>query len=243
MSIAVDVSRYIPGALHDLRIEGGPPPWVYSLSNVRDMHAIATKLTRDPHANIPPFALWPGPLGGKWWLWTSINASRFLSSRKFVMDVAGRERCVSLSAAIRVRWPERYEPGVYRARIETVTPVVIRAAGGSKTRTDPDAGNLSSTLGMTLAPRLGLPWIKREDLPITIIDQYTTPYTGKVDGRHAPKGGQRIGGDGRVRGWHGVVDVECNERVRWLLDCAELLGLGGRVAFGFGRIRVTEALR
>jgi hypothetical protein len=44
---------------------------------------------------------------------------------------------------------------------------------------------------------------------------------------------------GPVRGWSGSVVVETNAVGRWLLECAGRgLGLGGRTAFGFGRVRV-----
>lgn len=239
MSTAIDLSTgpHLPGAVHELRVEGAQPSWVYGLSNARDMHAVATMLTRDPHAQHPPFALWPDPLGERWWLRIEGNASRYLAARRFVVTIAGRERTLAVGPAIRIRRPAEHAPGAYRVRLETVTPVVIRAAAGTKTRTEPDAGNLASTLGSTLAPRLGLPWIRREELTVRIVEQYTRPWIGKVDGK--PGDGPRLGGDGRFRGWHGVIDLECDARTRWLLDCAALIGLGGRVAFGFGRVRVT----
>lgn len=39
----------------------------------------------------------------------------------------------------------------------------------------------------------------------------------------------------------GSLIVECNATGRWLLDCAALVGLGGKTAFGFGRVRVEDA--
>ncbi len=52
-----------------------------------------------------------------------------------------------------------------------------------------------------------------------------------------------LNGQGIVRGWTGRVVMDVSPLGRWLLDCAERLGLGGRTAFGFGRVRVgTMAL-
>ena len=41
-----------------------------------------------------------------------------------------------------------------------------------------------------------------------------------------------------MEGW---IAVRCNAPARWLLDCAELLGLGSKTALGFGRVLVESA--
>jgi len=57
-----------------------------------------------------------------------------------------------------------------------------------------------------------------------------------TEARHVPIGGKY----GTVSGWVGYVILDCNAPAYWLLKAAETLGLGGRTAFGFGRIKVTE---
>lgn len=44
-----------------------------------------------------------------------------------------------------------------------------------------------------------------------------------------------------ARGWEGSCVVEVNAPARWMLECDALVGLGGRTALGFGRVRVSPA--
>lgn len=51
----------------------------------------------------------------------------------------------------------------------------------------------------------------------------------------------RIGGHlGVVEGWTGSMRITTNAYGHWLLKLAALIGLGARVAYGFGRIKVER---
>lgn len=56
-----------------------------------------------------------------------------------------------------------------------------------------------------------------------------------------PEWTQMGGKYGATAGFTGHLIVECNAVTEWLLRCCETIGLGGKTAFGFGRVRVTDA--
>jgi CRISPR/Cas system endoribonuclease Cas6 (RAMP superfamily) len=79
-------------------------------------------------------------------------------------------------------------------------------------------------------------------VPVQIVSATTVPARVRLEGPPRPtdpRRGPSVGGDGRVRGWMGSVTVETSAMGVWLLEVAAELGLGGRVAYGFGRVSVT----
>jgi hypothetical protein len=62
-------------------------------------------------------------------------------------------------------------------------------------------------------------------------------HDGLAVGGHWQVGDRR----GRIACMEGWLAVRCNAPARWLLDCAELLGLGSKTALGFGRLLVEAA--
>lgn len=201
----------------------------YALRDAVVWHGVATALTRDPHASAAPFSAWPGD--GCWWLWTrSSGAITHLAGRTLMQRVGRREHAmVSVGAARPCLLPPPRAPGRYRAAIAADTPVAIRCYGGTVVREWPDAVSLASTLAQTLAPRvLGRP-LRADDVAIRVMRDASEPARGAAPserGRHAQDG------------WRGRVEVECSGLAAWLIECAVLVGLGGRTAFGMGRVRV-----
>lgn len=141
---------------------------------------------------------------------------------------------VELGARHRVRPPPVRAPGSYRARIVALSPIVFSHRIG-------DAN-------------YGLP--QRE--PVALVSQLRALATrlridvGAIEARVLSRDlvacDVRVGGHVQVGTEHGMVGaswgslvVECNATGRWLLDCAALVGLGGKTAFGFGRVRVEDA--
>lgn len=115
-------------------------------------------------------------------------------------------------------------------RIDTLTPVVIQKDGRSHLYTAPTSETLLGTLSASLMPRLGL-GRNGSDLRLILHERHTEPEKVWC--------GDKLG---LVHGWSGYAVVEINAPARWLLEVAARgPGLGGRTAFGFGRIRVTEA--
>lgn len=121
---------------------------------------------------------------------------------------------------------------VRRLRIDTITPVCIRSssASGKKLRESPMASSILSTLTMSLPQKLGLIAFDPASAMLEIV-------RGDFDVVRVPIGGKW----GVVSGWAGTCVVDVNAVAGWLLACAALIGLGGRTAIGFGRIKISES--
>lgn len=134
-------------------------------------------------------------------------------------------------------------PGRYAVRLTTLTPVVIRRTVDGKTlvRVAPTAASIRASLtGLEFLLRAGLAtttppaWVGdlcvvmgRHDTRRQSLDTHGHWHTSDETGH------------GRVVGWQGDVDLVVNAVGLYLLRVAEVVGLGGRVAVGFGQVRVT----
>lgn len=216
MALTSEGERYLP---HDA------PTW----------HGVATAITRDPHAPAAPFSAWSG--GDCWWLWTRAQgAITHLSGRRLVHRIGRREHAVvTIGTARPCVLPPPRAAGSYRVTVHADTPVAVRCYGGSVVRDRPDDTSLASTLAQALAPRILAGPLRVEDVALRVLRADTEP----VRARAVPSSRQRRGAQG---GWTGRVELEASGLAAWLLECAVLTGLGGRTAFGLGRIR-TEVTR
>ena len=62
---------------------------------------------------------------------------------------------------------------------------------------------------------------------VQLLGQTTQPETVDMGGKY-----------GRVRGWIGHCEVDCNAVAHWLFEAAAVCGLGAKTAFGYGCINV-----
>lgn len=148
-----------------------------------------------------------------------------------------------LRAILRAR-PQR-PAGEHRALVRTLAPLVLRAgASGPAERHRRALQDQPSTLVGSLLQvglRLGLA-VRSSDLVADVLSyQLRRVAEGEQDGLRV--GGHWQIGDrgGRIACTEGWLAVRCNAPARWLLDCAELVGLGSKTALGFGRITVEPA--
>lgn len=218
---------HLPGRVVEMRLLNRR----YGLSNAIVAHGVVSTLSGHPHNNGPPnHALWPDPLGDRWWVHLREEPAKYLASRRFVHRVA-RDVCeVQFGVPLAIRAPDPIAPGRYRCTIEAQTPIVIRAAASTKYRVHPTGENIASTLGGVTMKRLGLDELPPHLLAIAVTADRSREWEARLGAERKP-----------FWGWEGSIDVECSALTRWLLACAERISLGGRVGFGFGRIRITEA--
>lgn len=241
-------ARRVPaiGRSFDVQVVGGDAG-LYDLRNATLMHGVLTALTDLGHEQSARFSAWPD--GSHWTMLLDPSSERgSLGGRTHRARVGKTWRDVAVSEGATVEAPRPpLLVGRYRVSIETLSPVVIRAGAEGRThgeqedrrtRTAPDASNLSSALATTALARLG--WRQRspEVIPVELVSSDTRPAVVAL--REASYGGKmpKIGGDGCVRGWEGSLVVETSAMGAWLLLFARRVGLGGRVAYGFGRVRV-----
>lgn len=203
------------------------------LARARHLHAALTRLHGAPHDPlVPAWALLPWQDG--WAVCWADARGAALARTRHAVDLGPHRVALEVGPLVSLRAPTGVPRGRTRVRVDAVTPVVLRTMAGSVTRTAPEASHLRSTLAQTLARRLG---VAGDDVRVELVERRTEPAT-TGDGRG------HVGGDGRVRGWVGHVVLDVNAPARWLLEVAARgWGLGGRTAFGFGRVRVAEVDR
>lgn len=221
--------EHLPGGAFSVSFTP-PPRWPLDLRNARLLHGIMTTLTAIPHhETMPMFTLIPiNGTRGKWGVWVADEGvARRLAGRSWPGQVADQSVLIQCGPLVRFRAPTVERRGRQRVRVEILTPMTIRSMGGTVTRVNPTEANLLSTLSAWLPRRLGL---HRLPLEFKLVEKRTeTVYTD-------------LGGKfGRVAGFVGWFVADVNAPCRWLLEVAARgLGMGGRTAFGFGRIAVSS---
>jgi hypothetical protein len=210
-----------------------------ALPYARSLHGLITDLIGEGHdPRRPLWSLIPWSEGSGWGV--------YLHEERHVARLAGGhfdaklfEHAVRVSFSKpggvlvhRVRVPAPIVPGRYVMRIDAVTPVSVRHTSkpaGTVVHLVPTGANLLAAVG-EVCRRVGLPSSVPETARIHLLHRATTPERVYC-GDHL----------GATRGWTGTVYVEANAPGAWLLELAARVGLGGRTALGFGRIRVTQA--
>jgi hypothetical protein len=156
-------------------------------------------------------------------LFREADAARLAGLSRGVQIGSARAE-LHLGAVVRLRAPALREPGRYRVTIDAVTPVSHMIAGRTRPVTQPSVDTMQRCAG-DLLQRLGL---STGRMHIASVVCETT--SERVD----------IGGHVRgIVGWVGRVVVECNAPAAWALSLARDAGLGGRTAYGLGRVRVS----
>jgi hypothetical protein len=216
------------------------PKWPLELRNARGLHGALTSLRDKSHDRYPAWSLSPWMLG--WGVYVAdLTEARAWASHGFNLALWDRPTTICFGPLLRLKAPVPPRRGRSRVRIDAITPIVTRSMGGTNPCTCPTNATLRGALNGELIYRLSPThrhdapgedeWTKwvRSRVQIEIVARHTEPA-------HTPMGGKY----GSIAGWQGYVVVDVNAVALWLLLATErAMGFGGRVAFGFGRIRVT----
>lgn len=219
---------FLPGGFLEMSLNE-PLRWPIEHRNVRGLHGAITAITGAHHPTVPRFALVPWHRGILWGLQTFEPAMLdVLAGTRHRVRIYDQERELRFGGRIRLKAPQVAKRGRRRLRIDAVTPVVVRNACNNhrayRTVTGP---NMLNTLCAWLPRRIGLE-LGEDDARMELVESDTRAEGVDVGAKY-----------GRVIGWVGSVVVECNAVAEWLLRVAEIGGYGGRVAFGFGRVKVS----
>lgn len=218
--------EYLPGGCVPIAIECG---YKFEHWQLASLHGMLSTITGPHSANNPVFTLFPWHLGCGWAAYIrDIELARSIAMRTHVVDFNDREQELALGWLVRVKAP-LIKPGVWKLRITTITPVCCRATGGTYYMA-PTANNIKGTLEVNVARRLGIK-TEKHDVQVRLLDSNAFLDKLRLSGN-----GSKLGD---ICGWSGSIDIEVNALGRLLLECAALgMGLGGKSAFGFGRIKV-----
>jgi len=138
---------------------------------------------------------------------------------------------VGFGACWRPRYPRVSKRGHRKLRIDALTPVVIQSTGRATLRIQPTQTSLTAALATELPERVGVDSFDRDSLMLKVISHDSRKEVVDMGGKY-----------GLISGWVGHVVVDTNAVGEFLLRCAANgPGLGGRTAFGFGRIVVSAA--
>lgn len=205
------------------------PKWPLVLRNTRALHGLMTTLNDKPHLpNHPRWALVPLPTQFGWGaLFDDPADAERLASRRFdalLFDVPVR---VTMGPIARVKNPLIAKRGRRPVRVDCITPAIIRNSG-KVSYTVPTADNIKCSLLQMLKNRVGLA-VEPETLCMDMVIRETSATNAVLGGKY-PDVGAFTGG----------LVLSCNAVGHWALKVAESYGLGSKVAFGYGRIRVSE---
>jgi hypothetical protein len=223
---------YLPGGFASIQLSNRQ---VFQHWQLSALHGVMTSLTGPHLPHMPRFALLPWPRGCGWAAYLAEDeAVRALAGREHEIRLGDKMTTIRFGTLVRVKAP-RYKPGTYKVRVDAITPVHIRAYGSSMVRITPNSRHLRGTLEGFMPRRLGLN-IQPNTVRLELLEGSTSESYVALAGRNREFG--------RTAGWAGHAIVETNAVGRFLLQCCALgMGYGGKVAFGFGRIRVTEVTR
>lgn len=192
----------------------------------RHLHGLVSHIIgRNHHSTLAAWAL--VPYGQGWGVVAITSAARraLLGLDVGVQVGRTRTRLTTPREPVRLRTPPCYDAGRYLVTVEALAPVVHHADGRTTVRLRPGVDTILAVASQALL--------------------YAGCTTGglhveRVDASAAHTGGVDLGGHlGLIRGWVGRVVVECNAPAAWALKLCEHTGMGGRVAYGLGRVKVT----
>lgn len=227
---------YLPGWRSSLRVS--PLKWPLDLNATLGVHGALHMLANQGHdteraaSQRPMIVLIPkdsrdGRSAERWEAhWLHADAQR-LAERSFPVELFGAVRRLEIGSfsEVAVSIPE---PGMYRVRVSSETPMIVRQSGRDgifKTRLAPGdwIGSLHQTVRRFFGP---LPWLDE------IHVRYDRWQAGKS--LHETKWST-----GREPAFAWEWDGEVNACGLLALRIVEQLGIGARVSRGFGRLRVT----
>lgn len=227
--------KHLPGGGLEIHIE---PRMTFEHRHISALHGAMTSITGPHDRNVPNFTLVPWSNGCGWGLLLRHgDQARALARTTHQVRLGSGRVTVRLGNLYRILAPRVSKRGHRKLRIDAITPVCVRCTtnretGWARLYTAPTSGNLLSTLIKMTPQRIGL-WVEEDSARLEMLERDTVPATFRLAGRD--------GRLGNMRGWVGHCVVDCNAVAHWLLLVAERIGYGGTTAFGFGRIRVSDA--
>lgn len=228
----------LPGSV--LPITATPRPSTRADSLGAALHGALTQILRAGRGHDSRRPEWSLLLVGAaapsgWAVWLPDDSDvAAVRGRSYVSHLFGTPTTLTLGecTAIRLRAPRVEQMGRHRVRITTVTPICMRGAGidGNRYRGYPQTPTLWTALSQ-VAQRIGLLLPDPTRIGIVRVSHDT----------HKVKAPLKRGANNLiVTAWSGDVVVDVNPLGRWLLEVAARIGLGGRTAFGLGRIMVRD---
>ena len=224
--------EHLPGAVCTLSVDPRPR-WPMEHRNVRALHGMITAALGTGHGLLDPdFALMPvrSRFGWAVYFWDYADAER-LGGTDVPAQLFDQRVTLSFGVPWRRKAPKIDKPRGHRLlRIDAVTPVCSQSSGRSEIRTCPTTDHITSALTSNLPRRLRMLDWGAGRLALRLVSHETQPGTIFLGGKYSV-----------VRGWIGSVVVDTNAVGEWMLRCCEVIGLGGRTSFGFGRVEVSSA--
>jgi len=200
------------------------------------LHAILTRILRDGRGHDPRRPEWSLLLVGEqtssgWAVWLPGEADIAAVRGKTFPAELRRRRCnltIGRAAALRLKPPSVTQTGRHRVRLTTITPVCMRSDGRAP-RPYPQTPSLWTALTV-VAQRIGLTLPDPTAIGIARVSHETESARTTINERR-----------GLVAvGWSGDVVLDVNPLGRWLLEVGARIGIGGRTAYGLGRIAVRD---
>lgn len=219
---------HLPGGGCVLSVDERPEHLPHA--RIRTLHGALSRALGAAHGErmgsqrVPDWSLvpWPAsPIG--WAVYWRTDAGCALANRAAQVRLFDRDVTLRFGPLARVKAPSVPPHGRRLLHIEALTPVC---------GVEPTSKELFAALARGFPKRLGLSRFDDTRIVIERISDETRVVVRDL-GLH----GERH----RVVGWTGSVVVATNAVGHWFLEAAARgPGLGGRVAFGFGAVRVTR---
>lgn len=218
---------YLPGVSMAFDVRPAPT-WPIELRNTRGLHGAITAVLGEGHGHrLPTFALFP--YGSGWAVHWWSEGGTALANKTVEGMLYQKPVAFHFGPAFRLRAPVVKRRGRRQLRLDTITPIINKSDGRTRTHERPTSLILKRALEGEWLQRFGCEYVKAEDL-LRVETIKVDTHTARVD----------LGGKyGVVTGWEGSVELDTNAVGEWLLTAGARVGFGARTAFGFGRIRVT----
>lgn len=222
----------LPGTVLPLHLT---PEFTAPLKLGTGLHAVLTRILRDRQGH-GPTAEWSllfvgtekSPSGWAVWIPKAEDVEA-IRGKPYLVSLRGRS-CTLIAGekiSMRLRAPVVTEVERHRVKLTTITPVNIRS-NGKAVRPAPSTPSLWTAL-QNVAERIGLPIADPTEIGVLVISHNTEPVRVTLN---QAKNLTTVG-------WMGDVYLDVNPLGRWLLEVAARLGLGGRNAYGLGRIELS----
>lgn len=228
-----ELGLHLPGAGLELSVTPAPR-WPIEHRNLRALHGMVTGLFGlRHHPHIARFALIPWPSALQWGVYFYADElPQRLALTEQSAELFGQPVTVRCGPLWRVRTPS-LETTAQRwiMRLRTITPVCIRShreSGKEVVRLTPAAEHVCMALTAAFPERLGCRPLTLRPESLAVVSHDTIPVEVPIGGKY-----------GMIRGWEGEVVLDVDAQAKWLLECAALVGLGGRTSLGFGRIQLA----